>query len=202
MPPSSHGGLHRRRSVRWRWDLNPRKTCAFTRFRVLRTTVHHRPPGSVTSADRRPAHAGERWRTGVNETKTEPRGHRLTPRDGAAWSTRLPTMLARVHRRPPPSATCPGSTGGNITGVRNPYMVLAARLSPAELPAPPARPARPPWCGECDQATRMLGYDGDAPRPFPAASRPPSTAAPVRNAAWSELGLVRPCHRAYLGHRT
>jgi hypothetical protein len=60
-----------------------------------------------------------------------------------------------------------GFTGGNITGVRNPYAVLAARLSPAELPAPPARPVRPPWCGECDQATRMLGFDGDAPRPCP-----------------------------------
>jgi hypothetical protein len=60
-----------------------------------------------------------------------------------------------------------GFTGGNITGVRNSYAVLAARLSPAELPAPPARPARPPWCGECDQATRMLGFDGDAPRPCP-----------------------------------
>jgi hypothetical protein len=31
-----------------------------------------------------------------------------------------------------------GFTGGNITGVRNSYAVLAARLSPAELPAPPA----------------------------------------------------------------
>jgi hypothetical protein len=60
-----------------------------------------------------------------------------------------------------------GFTGGNITGVRNSYAVLAARLSPAELPAPPARPARPPWCGDCDQATRMLGFDGDAPRPCP-----------------------------------
>ena len=49
---------------RWRWDLNPRKTCAFTRFRVLRTTVHHRPPAFVTSADIRPAAAGERPRTG------------------------------------------------------------------------------------------------------------------------------------------
>ena len=63
--------------------------------------------------------------------------------------------------------TLAGFTGGNITGVRNPYAVLAARLSPAELPAPPARPARPPWCGECDQATRMLGFDGDTPRPCP-----------------------------------
>jgi hypothetical protein len=30
-------------------------------------------------------------------------------------------------------------TGGNTDGVRNPYAVLAARLSSAELPAPPAR---------------------------------------------------------------
>jgi hypothetical protein len=60
-----------------------------------------------------------------------------------------------------------GVTGGNVTGVRNPYAVLAARLSPAELPGLPARPGRPPWCGECDQATRMLGFDGDAPRPCP-----------------------------------
>ena len=60
-----------------------------------------------------------------------------------------------------------GFTEGNIIGVRNSYAVLAARLSPAELPAPPARLARPPWCGECDQATRMLGFDGDAPRPCP-----------------------------------
>ncbi len=32
-------------------------------------------------------------------------------------------------------------TGGNTDGVRNPYAVLAARLSSAELPAPPVRPA-------------------------------------------------------------
>jgi helix-turn-helix protein len=88
-----------------------------------------------------------------------------------------------------------GFTGGNITGVRNSYAVLAARLSPAELPAPPARPARPPWCGECDQATRMLGFDGDAPRPCPRCKPAPSTAARVRYAVWSELGPVCPCHR-------
>jgi hypothetical protein len=75
-----------------------------------------------------------------------------------------------------------GFTGGNITGVRNSYAVLAARLSPAELPAPPARPARPPWCGECDQATRMLGFDGDAPRPCPRCKRAAinSRASPLR----------------------
>jgi len=58
---------------RWRWDLNPRKTCAFTRFRVLRITVHRRPPSSVACANTIRAATGERWRTGVNETKTEPR---------------------------------------------------------------------------------------------------------------------------------
>ena len=59
-------------------------------------------------------------------------------------------------------------TGGNTIGVRNPYAVLAARLSPAELPPQQRqRPARPPWCGQCDEVTRMLGFDGDAPRPCP-----------------------------------
>ncbi|MGO9294197.1 MAG: hypothetical protein ACLP52_10030 [Streptosporangiaceae bacterium] len=58
--------------------------------------------------------------------------------------------------------------GANTIGVRNPYAVLAVRLSPAELPPPQTeRPSRPPWCGECDQATRMLAFDGDAPRPCP-----------------------------------
>jgi helix-turn-helix protein len=59
-------------------------------------------------------------------------------------------------------------TGANTIGVRNPYAVLAARLSPAELPPQQQqRPARPPWCGQCDEVTRMLGFDGDAPRPCP-----------------------------------
>lgn len=50
----------------------------------------------------------------------------------------------------------------------NPGAVLAARLSPAELPLPTASSARrPPWCGQCGQATRMLDYHGDAPRPRP-----------------------------------
>ena len=45
--------------------------------------------------------------------------------------------------------------GSNTTGVRNCYAVLTARLSPAELPAPPGpRSSRPPWCGDCDERTR------------------------------------------------
>jgi hypothetical protein len=58
--------------------------------------------------------------------------------------------------------------GANTSGVRNPYAVLAARLSPAELPLPQSqRPSRPPWCGQCDERTRMLGFDSDAPCPCP-----------------------------------
>src|SRR5215471_15475336 len=76
MRPGRHEARARRswanvRAGQWRWrrDLNPRKTCAFTRFRVLRTAVHHCPPMSMTSPGRRPAAAGERPRTEVNEPK-------------------------------------------------------------------------------------------------------------------------------------
>jgi len=62
-------------------------------------------------------------------------------------------------------------TGANTSGVRNPYAVLAARLAPSELPAlRRGHPSRPPWCGECgecDERTRLLGFDGDAPHPCP-----------------------------------
>jgi hypothetical protein len=79
---------------------------------------------------------------------------RLTPVVDTALNTGwTPTELAAF-------------TVGNTDGVRNPYAVLAARLSSAELPAPPARPA-PPWCGGCDERTRLLGFDGDTPRPYP-----------------------------------
>ena len=74
---------------RWRWDLNPRRGCPLTRFRVLRATVHHRPPAFVTRADGMPAAAGERPRTGVNETQTETKARAATDSDshlrGGAW---------------------------------------------------------------------------------------------------------------------
>jgi hypothetical protein len=51
--------------------------------------------------------------------------------------------------------------GANTSGVRNPYAVLAPRLSPAELPPPhPQRPSRPPWCGQCNERARR-GERGD-----------------------------------------
>jgi hypothetical protein len=90
--------------------------------------------------------------------------------------------------------------GANTTGVRSPYAVLAARLSPAELPPPTGwRPARRPWCGECDQVMRMLGFDGDAPRPWPRCkpATTPSRTSPA-------TPLPRPhrfiCGRAHSGH--
>jgi hypothetical protein len=64
-------------------------------------------------------------------------------------------------------------TGANSAGIRSPFAVLAARLSPDELPAPrgPAAPRRKPWCGHCDPDTRFLldehGYPGDLPRRCP-----------------------------------
>jgi hypothetical protein len=74
--------------------------------------------------------------------------------------SRLPwTRGGRRRRSPRSPAPAPIA--------RSPYAVLAARLSPAELPAPHARSARPPWCGACDDVTRMLGFDGDAPWPCP-----------------------------------
>ena len=90
-------------------------------------------------------------------------GWRLT----AAQRARLaPTIATALDSGWTPTALA-AFTGANTDRVRSPYAVLAARLSPAELPAPHRRPARPPWCGDCDEVTRMIGFDGDAPWPCP-----------------------------------
>jgi hypothetical protein len=60
---------------------------AFTRFRVLRTTVHHRPLTFVSWAYAQRVVAGERSLTGVNETKTEPRPR---PRPAGCGTENLP----------------------------------------------------------------------------------------------------------------
>ncbi|HEY3952151.1 MAG TPA: helix-turn-helix domain-containing protein [Streptosporangiaceae bacterium] len=85
-------------------------------------------------------------------------------------------------------------TGANTSGVRNPYAVLATRLSQAELP-PPARSPRPAWCGECDQATRMLDFHGNTPRPCPRC-KPAATASRTksRRATWPKPGPIPPDH--------
>jgi hypothetical protein len=75
--------------------------------------------------------------------------------------------------------------GANAAGIRNPAAVLTARLSPAELPPAPAQ-RRPPWCGECEPARRMLDFDGDAPHRCPRCKPPPAGSAvsePVRTPA-------------------
>jgi hypothetical protein len=86
-------------------------------------------------------------------------------------------------------------TGANTSGVRNPYAVLAARLAPAELPlAHTQRPSRPRWCGQCDERTRMLGFDGDAPRPCPRCKAQPASIQADRRAAAADprLALAQP----------
>jgi Helix-turn-helix domain len=81
--------------------------------------------------------------------------------------------------------------GVNTSGVRNPYAVLAARLSPAELPQPrDSAPRRPPWCGECDERTRMLGFDDDAPRPCPRCKPRHSASESPKQAATPEKGCI------------
>jgi hypothetical protein len=91
-------------------------------------------------------------------------GWRLTAAQRARLAPAVTTAL-NAGRAP---RTLAASAGANTSGVRNPYAVLAARLTPAELPLPRTqRPSRPPWCGQCDERTRMLGFDGDEPRPCP-----------------------------------
>lgn len=83
----------------------------------------------------------------------------------AAQQARLiPAVRAALDAGWTPQALA-AFTGANTSGVRSAWAVLAARLSPTELPPPGRRPARPPWCGECDRDTRMLDFDGDAPHP-------------------------------------
>lgn len=103
---------------------------------------------------------GEGWRlTAAQRIRLTPA---VTAALGAGWT---PRALAAF-------------TGANTDGVRSLYAVLASRLSAAELPSPPTRPSRPPWCGECDQATRMLDFDGDGPRPCPRCKPPPTLRLP------------------------
>ena len=51
--------------------------------------------------------------------------------------------------------------GVNADGVRSPYAVLASRL--ADLPDPPTArsAAKPLWCGQCDETTRLIEHPTD-----------------------------------------
>jgi hypothetical protein len=102
---------------RWRWDLNPRKGCPFTRFRVLRTTVHRRPSAYLTCTEGRCAFTDERLRTGVNETKTEPTASRRTRHGelrGASPMMLRPEQGALGYARPVHKRLRRSATAGRL----------------------------------------------------------------------------------------
>src|SRR6516164_6581672 len=82
-PPADCQGRCSCRSVAVEVGFEPTEDL---RLHTLSSTAHHCSPPSVsvrTSADVGRADAGERWRTGVNETKTETTGwHARVPRSG------------------------------------------------------------------------------------------------------------------------
>jgi hypothetical protein len=161
-----------------------RRSDGVQRLHPNRTWNHprSRPPPPRARA-RGPARRADPGAAGVGEPMSEffvalGDSWRLT----AAQRARLtPAVTAALTAGWTPGALA-AFAGANTDGVRNPYAVLAARLSGAELPPPPARSPRPAWCGECDQGTRMLDFDGDAPRPCPRCKppSPPATGVPLR----------------------
>jgi len=94
------------------------------------------PKPETDESDRVLAQLGAEWRLGTRSAE------RLTPALRSALASGwTPEALA-------------AQLGKDAAGVRSPYAVLAARL--ADLPAaPPSRPRRPDWCGECHEPTRM-----------------------------------------------
>jgi len=106
-----------------------------------------------------------------------------------------------VGRRRGRAAISPSPVGspGEDRRRPEPYAVLAVRLADGELPPPPTRrPPRPPWCGECDERTGMVGFYSDAPNPCsrckPAArmqQHSPRPYSPHRFCALAEWCLFR-----------
>jgi hypothetical protein len=141
--------------------------------------------GSPGSADYRPEAGGGAdeffARLGPGWPLTDHQRQRLAPMAAAAleagWD---PSGLASF-------------VGANTAGIRSPYAVLAARLSRGELPVPPggAR-AKPAWGGACDEVTRLLGFDGDAPRPCP-------NCHPLAACRGEDASIARPSQTAVSG---
>ena len=85
---------------------------------------------------------------------------------GSAWRlspkqrNRLAGPVGAAFRRGWRPRDLAAFVGSNTIGVRSPYAVLEARLRPAELPEPRNKPAaRSPWCGQCDEQTRLVEQD-------------------------------------------
>jgi hypothetical protein len=83
------------------------------------------------------------------------------------------TVKAREHLATcltagwPPDALVHAVASPSWAGVQWPKAVLATRLQECAQQTPPTpAAARPPWCGDCHQGTRMAGED--APRRCPA----------------------------------
>jgi hypothetical protein len=104
----------------------------------------------------------------------------------AAQRARLTPAVATALNAGWTPRTLAAFAGANTSGVRNPCAVLAARLSPTELPPHAQPPFRPAWCGECDERTRMLGFGGDAPRPCPRCKQ----TAPVSRASHAKTAVL------------
>jgi hypothetical protein len=120
----------------------------------------------------------------------------------AAQRARLAPAVATALTSGWTPQTLAGFTGGNITGCGTRTRCWPPGCRPPNCPRPQRdRPGR----RGAASATRPPGCWASTPTRHaraPAASRPPSTAARVRNAVWPELGLICPCHHVYRGHRT
>lgn len=137
--------------------------------------IHHGTAAArAREADRSPG-TGKRSAAGGNPAKRTRRPSPTSPRPvdepetgqffaalGDAWPLsgaqrdRLaPAVRAAIAAGWPPGDLA-ALVGANSTGIRSPYAILTSRLSPAELPVPPAPvPRRRQWCGRCDEVTRL-----------------------------------------------
>src|SRR5215469_11997950 len=117
---------------RWRWDLNPRKTCAFTRFRGVRP----RPLGDST--------AGEHTRTWAGAARPSvscraPGGEERLQEGAAFRSEYTPDDLGRMSQPPvtkhvPEGACGPGlRVGRAVYQARQPGQHDGARAHGARL---------------------------------------------------------------------
>jgi hypothetical protein len=97
-------------------EVGPRKELQPARFPTMLTGVHRRPPPSAACANTLKVTTSEQRRTGVNETKTEPRpGRAAWPADrlpgtwpvsveAISWALNLAPVLA--DRGGQPSSVC------------------------------------------------------------------------------------------------
>jgi hypothetical protein len=123
----------------------------------------HREPSAT------PARAREATPAGNEDEATAIRPGEFFAALGDAWlltadqRARLTPAVAAALDTGWSPAELAAFSGANTDGVRNPYAVLAARLSPEQLPTLPVLQSvrRPPWCGQCNQQTRRReGTDG------------------------------------------